>query len=395
MKVLLESFKNIFMSLLVLATTVIFTSLYSVAFAANTNSIELSSSSSQYLSILDGDQTGLDITGDMTIEAWVNFSSTSNERHIISKYRYDNNQRAYDVYFYNNQLILILSSNGTDATSKIWSWTPSTSTWYHLAIAYDASAGLAELFVNGISQGTGTGLPTYINNSSAEFDVGAYNGNNSSDRGYFDGLIDDVRVWNIFRSGTEVSDDMSRELNGNESGLVAYWKLNNGLTDLTGNSNTLTNNGSAAFSASTPFAGFSESLRVRKSSNESVANSTTPQNDDELKLSLAANKEYIVDGVVFASSTSATPDIAISFFGQTGVDVAIGYTNDVNEMVLMSGKTSNRINLPANTPTSIHIKGTVKTGSTSGDFQLKWAQVTSSGSATTVMKGSYLRAEEI
>jgi hypothetical protein len=64
-------------------------------------------------------------------------------------------------------------------------------------------------------------------------------------------------------------------------------------------------------------------------------------------------------------------------------------------MVLDSGDQSNRINLPASTPTSIHVKGTVVTSGTSGDFKLKWAQATSNGNATTVMAGSYLRAEEI
>jgi hypothetical protein len=137
------------------------------------------------------------------------------------------------------------------------------------------------------------------------------------------------------------------------------------------------------------------SLKVSKTVNESLASSTTLQDDDQLKLSLDANKTYMIDGVIFASSTSATPDILIAFLGQTGFEVAIGYTNDVNEAVLESSAPSSRINLPANTPTSVHIHGTVKTGAASGDLQLKWSQATSNAAATTVMKGSYLRAEAI
>jgi hypothetical protein len=61
---------------------------------------------------------------------------------------------------------------------------------------------------------------------------------------------------------------------------------------------------------------------------------------------------------------------------------------------LASGEESAQIALTANQPRSIHIKGTVVT-SAAGDFQLKWAQFASNAAATTVMAGSYLRAQEI
>jgi hypothetical protein len=37
----------------------------------NTHSLDLELSSSQYAYITDANQTGLDITGDFTIEAWI------------------------------------------------------------------------------------------------------------------------------------------------------------------------------------------------------------------------------------------------------------------------------------------------------------------------------------
>jgi hypothetical protein len=74
----------------------------------------------------------------------------------------------------------------------------------------------------------------------------------------------------------------------------------------------------------------------------------------------------------------------------------MGYTNDtVEEALLTSSATSSRIALQANTPKSIHFKGTVKTGGTGGDFLLQWAQATSNAAPTTVMQGSFIRAEAI
>lgn len=42
------------------------------------------------------------------------------------------------------------------------------------------------------------------------------------------GLIDDVRVWNTTRTQTEIQNNMNKELTGNETGLVAYYKMNEG-----------------------------------------------------------------------------------------------------------------------------------------------------------------------
>lgn len=369
--------------------------------ALNTNSIDLEKDSGQYLSIADASQNGaLDITGDMTIEVSVKFESlpaSGQFTDIIAKSSGSTSDRQYTFQLYNNggnYNLLMYYSDGTQASADSFQTNSvllSVGTWYHFAVRVTPSTENIVIFKDGVAlSGTlNQNGNTSINNSSAPFQIG-YNSD-----GYFDGLIDEVRIWNIARTETEINDDKSRELNGNESGLVGYWKLNNSLADSTSNANTLTNNGSAAFSSDTPFSGFAEVLKVKKTGTQTVTNSTTLVADSDLKLSLAANTTYILDGVIFASSTSATPDIGIAFFGQTGSDIRIGYTNDTNEMVLDSGVESSRIALPANTPTSIHLHGTVTTSSTSGDFVLKWAQMTANAAATAVLKGSYLRAEAI
>lgn len=140
---------------------------------------------------------------------------------------------------------------------------------------------------------------------------------------------------------------------------------------------------------------FSEVLNVRKATSENSSNSSSLHSDSQLKLSLGANKTYVVDGVIFVSATKAKPDVKISFLGQSGSTVMLGYITDKDGGVLTSGAVSPRIVLPANTPIPIQIKGTIKTGSTAGDVEFKWAQATSNAALTTVLEGSYLRAEEI
>lgn len=366
--------------------------------AANTHSVDLESGSGQYFSITDAAQTDLDLSSDFTLETWIKLESvptSGNYYSIIGKWDDTGNNRQYVLNYENNSgvgaLRIYTSSDGTNNENDAVSYTLSTGTWYHVAITKSGTS--ATFYINGSSIGSVSFSNGAIYNGGAHFTVGAIDVQATA-RQLFDGLIDDVRVWNVARSAQEVADDMDTELNGNEVGLVGYWKFNNSLADLSANGNTLTNNGSAVFSTDTGFAGFVESLVARKTVNEEVVNSTILQDDEELTLNLSANKTYIIEGVIFASSTSASPDLKIAFTGQSNTGIRIGYTNDVNEMVLDSGDESNRITLPANIPTSVHIKGTVVT-SNSGTFKLKWAQVTSNAAPTTIMAGSYLRAQEI
>jgi len=48
---------------------------------------------------------------------------------------------------------------------------------------------------------------------------------------YFEGDIDEVRVWNYERTVTEIANSKDAELVGNESGLVAYYKFNQGVAN--------------------------------------------------------------------------------------------------------------------------------------------------------------------
>lgn len=149
---------------------------------------------------------------------------------------------------------------------------------------------------------------------------------------------------------------------------------------------------------STPF---NPVLKVRKTISESLLNSTTLQNDDHLTLILATSTTYIIDGVVFASTTSAVPDIKIAFIVPSGATMDLGHiaasdsTLRYSELLESSGAASISIPMVANTPLVIHIKGTIITTNTEGDFTLQWAQNTSNSNAITVIEGSYLRADEI
>lgn len=225
----------------------------------NTHTIDLERGSSQYLSCADS--ASLSITGDMTLELWVYLESAPSSGEIyeiLNKYEETGNQQSYGLYYQNNagtpRLVFLASSGGSSNVEMAKNQTISTATWTHVAITYTASTGTTEFFINGSSIGTTAGGPASIFNSTADFRIGARA--TPTVANYFDGYIDEVRVWNAVRSTANINFYKNKPLAGTETNLQAYWQLNNALTDATSNGNNLTNNGSAVFqSGSLPFTG--------------------------------------------------------------------------------------------------------------------------------------------
>lgn len=90
-------------------------------------------------------------------------------------------------------------------------------TWYHIAGTYDGSN--MRLYVNGILEKTVSHTGNIV--SVADQQIGG-----TTTERYFDGMMDEVRIWNDARSETEIRANMYEELAGTKTGLVAYYKLN-------------------------------------------------------------------------------------------------------------------------------------------------------------------------
>ena len=60
---------------------------------------------------------------------------------------------------------------------------------------------------------------------------------------YVNGYIDEVRVWNIARSTEDIRADMNKQLNGDEPGLVGYWKFDTQQDDKISDSSPNKNHG--------------------------------------------------------------------------------------------------------------------------------------------------------
>ncbi|MFK8102347.1 MAG: LamG-like jellyroll fold domain-containing protein [Saprospiraceae bacterium] len=104
-----------------------------------------------------------------------------------------------------------------------------TNQWYHVAAV--VKDGTMALFINGESVTTGILTGTPINNGQSVH-IGASAG--FGGRGW-NGVIDEVRIWNTARTGQELFDNQTAEFTGTEAGLVAYLPMNEGSTLTTAN----------------------------------------------------------------------------------------------------------------------------------------------------------------
>lgn len=103
--------------------------------------------------------------------------------------------------------------------------TVSDNVWHHIAVVKSGTA--VTCYLDGIQNGTGTTTrnPGSVTNSS--IGGGLING---TLQGFTLGTIDEVRVWNVARTGTQIQNNKNCELNA-QAGLVAAYHFNNGVAN--------------------------------------------------------------------------------------------------------------------------------------------------------------------
>jgi hypothetical protein len=115
--------------------------------------------------------------------------------------------------------------------------------WHHFAFSYDGTNqyvlidGVVALVVP--SSGTVTNSASYVSG----LKIGSRFTGGSQ---YVAGQIDEVRIWNIYRTETQIRDNMNKTISA-QTGLVGYWNFDSGTAeDLSGNDADGTLEGNAA-----------------------------------------------------------------------------------------------------------------------------------------------------
>lgn len=169
--------------------------------------------------------SSLDITNNITLEAWVYATKNSGIQNVISKSnnttntgyifpRTDNGWATAVVYLY--------IGGGWKTLSAAY---PSLNAWHHLAATYDGST--IKLYIDGTLANSVAQTGTIATNTN---DLAL--GNQLGFSEYFGGAADELRVWNVARTQAEIQANKDIELNpATQTGLVSYYTADQGIPD--------------------------------------------------------------------------------------------------------------------------------------------------------------------
>ncbi|KAF0222000.1 MAG: hypothetical protein FD176_3011 [Rhodospirillaceae bacterium] len=157
------------------------------------------------------------MTGDFTLEAWINHDGGATYRPILSKGSGSNTAAEFDLQVNDSGNLSFFMGNGGDYGVEIIGSAVSANAWHHVAVTVSGTS--VALFLDGNQVGTGTFTGTR-QATAAALEIGHYN--NGADQNW-DGLIGDVRLWNTARSQSDILQTMNARLGADEPGLQGNW----------------------------------------------------------------------------------------------------------------------------------------------------------------------------
>ena len=191
----------------------------------------------------------------------------------------------------------------------------SATTWTHVAVVRDDSTGEAYFYKNGalVETETASNDPTGGTSSDANMTIG----NNFANSNGYNGELAHVRVWNIARHADDISKYYNRLVDSSHTGLVGYWKLDEGtgtsVADSSSNSNAGTISG-----ASWSISNFDQYIHAF-----GIAFRDTTVSSDFYPGSVIDDNISIRDSIDLVNNTSKTSNINITSanFKQNGTEM--------------------------------------------------------------------------
>ena len=172
---------------------------------------------------------------DFTFECWFKLNTipaSGSTDYRLSICRHTGTNWSPGVWLHGG-LIRCHAQTGSGGLYHDYSWSADTN-WHHLSYSYDSSTDTILIYFDGTNVSTTS--TTFLDASGAGTLYLGDEGANTSHS--FNGIIDDVRIWNTVRTQQQIQDNMNKRLTGTETGLVAYYKLDEGTgtvaTDSTG-----------------------------------------------------------------------------------------------------------------------------------------------------------------
>lgn len=163
----------------------------------------------------------------LTVEFWIDFRGGTEQNPILTKW---DSSLDLLIDIFSNKLRFFTTNGPSNLSSS--SNIPTGFT--HVACVYDGADGSRSIYFDGALDASDTngadipvgGIPTLLGKKG------------DSGSNWLDGRVADLRLWSTARTQTEIQNNKDVRLSGTESGLVGYWKLDDGELITTGSNAT-------------------------------------------------------------------------------------------------------------------------------------------------------------
>ena len=240
-----------------------------------------------------------------TVEAWIRTSANttppSGGQKVIMDWGVFATGQRFTLNVLNSGTRLEVSGGGVTGLVNV-----ANGQWHHVAAVYDpAASNNVKIYVDGVLD-IQSNLSTTVNSGSGSFVIGRrIDGVNN-----FDGDIDEVRVWNVARTQSQIAADMNSEFCTIPAGLVAYYRLNEGTA--AGNNTGVTSTFEDISNATGTLNNFALS---GTSSNWIAGSGITPGGPNFIQVTASACNEYMGPGGVIYDSTGVYLDTLQNVYG--------------------------------------------------------------------------------
>ena len=180
-------------------------------------------------------------SGDYTVEGWFKSSPASELQVIFDGYQTSTANVSLYIEIQTNGTLRFLHRTppGNSGGTNIFSTSiVNDGEWHHFA-AVKGILGFMRLYIDGVLEAVSTTMVP-PNNALLDIDLGR----NHNGTRYFSGNLDEIRIWNIDRSMSEIQLTMNCPPSGDEPGLLGYWNFEEGAGMVTADQTLSTNAGS-------------------------------------------------------------------------------------------------------------------------------------------------------
>ncbi len=321
---------------------------------------------------------GVTGTSSRTVEMWIKTSTTG----MLSNWGQNSPGKRFGIRVNNNGnygnigcLKAEVNSGYTTGSTDL-----RDGNWHHIAVTLNddgsPNANEFKLYVDGVLEINSKTLSRGINTASSANVVLGSNESNGDD--YFNGEMDEVRIWSVERNASQISATKDSVLTGSETGLVAYYNFQENSGSTANDTQTQENNDGTINGASWT------NGPILSNMSQSIYSNTT------INLSTYSNNQLFINGNVTLSNVTVNGPGYLVVNGNITIQSSTNIKKGVH--ILCSGNltmTSSQIGGSVRTPGLLYVEGTTSLSSSTA-YGLIIAKGTSCALSATSLFGGVL-----